>query len=159
MAKQKNFNASEFDNIVDESFAEGYTSEPERPSASGRGAGAAPAQGRPAGAEAPPTESTSRRSGGPALSENERRLRKLIAGDEEELGVLYGSEGRYTCYLSELLQACIDIYAYREGYPKTKVVGILLNQFFPEDLKAEARERIVELAIKDLERKVKDERK
>lgn len=136
MAKKK-----EFDNIVDESFEEGYKSEPEIITNQEK-----------------KQETKEQQSQEPeALSENERLLQKINAGDQETLTNIWEREDRSTYYLTDHHRACIDIMAYEEGMKKNEIVVSALNQYFSEKVKESAKERVISIAIKKLEREIKEE--
>ena len=139
MAKKKDFS-----HVVEESFEEGYRSEPE-------GTASAPEKH-----EAPVEEPVVVEAEN--LSENELLLRKIIAGDEEALESLWGREDRSTYYLTDLHRACVDIVSHEEGIKKNDVIVSALNRFFTEDVKAAAKELVVSRAIKKLEKDIKKEK-
>ena len=136
MAKKK-----DFDNLVDESFQEGYRSEPELPSVN-KDAGANQVEGAPE----------------VQLSEKEIFLRKILAGEPEVLRSIWENEDRYTYYLSDMLRACIEIESYKEGCTKTKVIATALERYFSDEVKVAAQKRAVELKVKKLEREIKEEK-
>lgn len=138
MAKKKTF-----DNIVDESFEEGYKSEPTAPST--------PSQE----SLAEPKSAIEEKE----LTENERLLQRINNGDVETLKSIWDREDRSTYYLTDHHRACIDIMAYEEGMKKNEIVVNALNQYFSEKVKSAAKERVVSMAVKRLEREIKDESK
>ncbi len=137
MAKKK-----EFDNIVDESFEEGYKSEPDTSSLTRQ---------NPPAVENTPEETE-------PLSESELLLRKINAGDVETLQNIWEREDRSTYYLTDHHRACIDIMAYEEGVKKNEIVVTALNQFFSEKTKEAAKDRVVSMAVKKLEREIKEDK-
>ena len=137
MAKKK-----EFDNIVDESFKEGYEREPELVKTE---------QIPEIKQEEPVVEER--------LSEKELLLRKIIAGDEEVLREILGKEDRSTYYITDVHRACIDIMSHEEGVKKGQIVVDALNAYFSNEIKEAAKERVVTMAIKKLEREIKKENK
>lgn len=140
MAKKK-----EFDNIVDESFEEGYQSEPEIRTA-------VDAQTE---VDAPQFEVRDTE----LLSENELRLRRIRAEDPEILNELWNREERSTYYITDLHRACIEIMSHEEGIKKQQVVGDALLAYFSEEVKEAAKERVITLAVKSLEKEIEKENK
>lgn len=141
MAKKK-----EFVNIVEESFNEGYTSEPEMPATTNLDKQESPAVESPV----PPRK---------VLTENEQLLRKIIAGDDATLQRLWGREGRSTYYLTDFLRACIDVKSHEDGMTKNAIVIDALTQYFNSDEKRAAKERVVSMAIKKMEAAIEEEKK
>ena len=139
MAKKK----SEFDNVVEESFNEGYQSEPEVDNNQ---------KAEPQTQEAPPSPESTK-----IFSENELRLRSIVAGEAETLEEIWGKEDRSTYYLTDVHRACIDIIAHEEGIKKNDVVVAALNKYFSDAIKQAAKDRVVTIAIKKLERKIQKE--
>lgn len=139
MAKKKDFSK-----VVEESFEEGYRSEPET------------VVSEPVQQEAPAVEPEVVES--EPLSANELLLRRIIAGDEDELEALWAREDRSTYYLTDLHRACIDIMSHEEGIKKNEVIVSALNRFFPEEVKAAAKELVVSRAIKKLEKDIREEK-
>ena len=140
MARKKNF-----DNIVDESFEEGYRSEPESSSAM-----------PPKSAAKEPKEETPSL---PKLSEKEQLLQKIMSGDEMTLKTIWEREDRSTYYLEDLHRACIDIMAHEEGMKKNEIVVNALNQYFSSQVREAAKDRVVSMAIKKLKREIKEEKR
>lgn len=140
MAKKKDFS-----NIVEESFEEGYRSEPEAVVSE-------PERRQEAPVEEPVTVEPEH------LSENELLLKKINSGDEEALESLWGREDRSTYYLTDLHRACIDIMSHEEGIKKNEVIVSALNRFFPETVRTAAKELIVSRAIKKLEKDIQKEK-
>ncbi len=139
MAKKK----SEFDNVVEESFNEGYQSEPEVDNNQ---------KTEPQTQEAPPSPEPTK-----IFSENELRLRSIVAGEAETLEEIWGKEDRSTYYLTDVHRACIDIIAHEEGIKKNDVVVAALNKYFSDAIKQAAKDRVVTIAIKKLEREIQKE--
>lgn len=140
MAKKK-----DFENIVEESFEEGYKSEPEIKTT--------------VQTQSEPAEQENDNKASVVLSENELRLRKIRAGDPDTLNEIWNREDRSTYYLTDLHRACIDIMSHEEGIKKQQVVGDALLAYFSEEVKEAARERVVTMAIKNLEREIEKENK
>lgn len=136
MAKKK-----EFDNVVEESFNEGYESEPGRPEE-------IVVDSPQVKQEATPLEN---------LSENELLLKRITDGEKETLERIWDKEDRSTYYLTDVHRACIDIMAHEEGIKKNDIVTTALNKFFTEEIKEAAKERVVTMAIKKLKREIKKE--
>lgn len=162
MAKKKNF-----DDIVEQSFNEGYTSEPEIVSEK-----AQPEQRR-----------------GRANSENERELRpeakerffkvldkkgfdealkslnpaekeilarELKSGDEEIVVHLLGFDARSTYYLTDWHRACIDVVSHKKGIKKNEVIVAALEHYIAEEgAGEEAKELVVSRAITKLDQESK----
>ena len=145
MAKKK-----EFDNIVEESFNEGYQSEPDL---------STPNQQEPATPSTNASEPAQTVNENEGLSEKEIMLRKITAGEAETLNKIWGKEDRSTYYLTDLHRACIDIMAHEEGMKKNEIVVNALNNYFTEDIKNAAKERVITMAVKKLEREIKKENK
>lgn len=139
MAKKK----SEFDNVVEESFNEGYQSEPEVDNNQ---------KAETETKEAPPAPEPTK-----IFSENELRLRSIVAGEAETLEEIWGKEDRSTYYLTDVHRACIDIIAHEEGIKKNDVVVAALNKYFSDAIKQAAKDRVVTIAIKKLEREIQKE--
>ncbi len=152
MAKKK-----EFDNIVDESFEEGYKSEP---GAEVDVAGAVAAQ-----EEAPTVEPAMpkltreelksiwvKKDKDRTAEESDVFLRLLAANDPDALSVVIDYEERSTYYLTDVHRACVDILSHQEGLKKNDIVVAALNAYFSEEIKREAEELVVTRAIKKLER-------
>ncbi len=141
MAKKK-----DFENIVEESFKEGYTSEPNKAEEKND--------------ENPQIEVQEPVSQEPEnLSENELLLRSIVAGEKETLEKIWEKEDRSTYYLTDVHRACIDIMAHNEGIKKNDIVTTALNEFFSEEIREAAKDRVVTMAIKKLEREIKKENK
>ena len=144
MAKKKNF-----DNIVDESFNEGYQSEPDNSAVS------------PKADEKEPVTPMERKPAPPApkeMTEKEQLLSNILSGDAETLQSIWGREDRSTYYLTDLHRACIDIMAHEEGVTKNKIVVDALESFFAEKANIPAaKERVLTLAVKKLQREIEDE--
>ena len=141
MAKKK-----EFDNIVEETFYEGYKSEPEYE--------------RKNETNTETETKESEKNNGP--SETELRLRKIIGGDEEVLNEVYiGNNGeltRSTYYFTDVHRACVDIVAHKEGIKKNDVVLAAFDKYFGEKIIKEARELVVSREIKKLEKEIENEK-
>ena len=141
MAKKK-----DFDNIVEESFNEGYQSEPDR----------SPVPQKEEPVEKPAvTESEN-------LSEDELLLRQILSGDRATIGELCASTKRSTYYFTLLELACIDIMAHEEGIKKNDIITTALDRYLKEEygakyeeLKTAAQERVVTMEVKDLKQKIK----
>lgn len=139
MAKKKDFS-----HIVEESFEEGYRSEPEVTTS------------EPEKPEVPVEEPVVAEP--EHLSENELLLRRINAGDEEALEGLWGREDRSTYYLTDLHRACVDIMSHEEGIKKNEVIVSALNRFFPEEVRTAAKDLVVSRAIKKLEKDIQKEK-
>lgn len=144
MAKKKDT----FDNLVDESFDEGYTSEPETVIETNRTA--------PIQSEAPANEAPALQNKRP-LTENEIFLRDILAKKEPALNKVWEKTIRRTVYLSDFLYACVEIESYKQNVPMTRVIETALKLYFNDAIKEEARERSVEMAIKHLREKIEQE--
>lgn len=139
MAKKKDFS-----HIVEESFEEGYRSEPEVTTS------------EPDKPEVPVEEPVVAEP--EHMSENELLLRRINAGDEEALEGLWGREDRSTYYLTDLHRACVDIMSHEEGIKKNEVIVSALNRFFPEEVRTAAKDLVVSRAIKKLEKDIQKEK-
>lgn len=140
MAKKKDFK-----NIVDESFEEGYQSEPVIKTTA------------QTNFEAEEKQEDIKET--KVLSENELRLRRIRAEDPDTLNEIWNREDRSTYYLTDLHRACIDILAHEEGIKKQQVVGEALLAYFSDEVKEAARERVITMAVKNLEREIEKENK
>lgn len=150
MAKKKDFG-----NIVDESFEEGYNSEPEV---------------EVSNADIEQEETPAIEPVLPKLSKQELKqiwekkdkdrtaeesnafLSLLNANDENALSVVIGYEERSTYYLTDVHRACVDILSHEEGLKKNDIIVSALNAYFSDEIKRAAEERVVTMAIKKLER-------
>lgn len=165
MAKKKIF-----DNIVNESFEEGYTSEPEvvtapvpeTPVTATEQEQATPAadviEEQPTEILPEPEAVEPQQAEPEPLSDNELLLQKVLAEDPEVLSSIINHPIRATYYLTDFHLACIDIMAYEDGINKSELVKDALNQYFSEETKAAARARVVSLATKKLKQKIKEEK-
>ncbi len=182
MAKKKTF-----DNIVEESFNDGYNSEPEvevtvkEPTKdeektvpaeetateiveetltppTDEVTETAPEQ---ADEEAPVTEGVEEVVEEPEeeLTESEILLKRLTDGDEELLEELWNKKERATYYLTNIQRACIDIVAREEVLTKNDVVDAAYNSFFSDIIKEAAKEEVVRKTIKTLKRQIAEEKK
>ncbi len=184
MAKKKDFS-----NIVEESFNDGYVSEPEVEVTA-----KAPekVEETPAPAEAPVAEVTEETQEQPTeevieeaptdeapveetpaeeitediveepeeeLTESEILLKRLTDGDEELLNDLWYKQERATYYLTGIQRACIDIMAREEVMSKNAVVNAAYEKFFSDAIKEAAKEEVVRKTIKTLKRQVEEEKK
>lgn len=162
MAKKK-----DFENIVEESFNEGYTSEPEiTPERTQPEAG----RGR--------TSSKSERELSPEAKERFFKVldkkgfdealkslnpaekgilaRELKSGDEEIVAHLLGFDGRSTYYLTDWHRACIDVVSHKKGIKKNEVIVAALERYIAEEgAGEEAKELVVSRAITKLEQEGK----
>lgn len=143
MAKKKEFNG-----VVEESFNEGYNSEPTVEETNP----VVPEEENPVVAEEDNIIEEN-------LSENEILLRKIRAGEAETLEEVLGKEDRSTYYLTDVHRACIDIMSHEEGIKKNQVVVDALNKYFSDELKTAAKERVITMAIKKLEKEIAKENK
>lgn len=139
MAKKKDFSK-----VVEESFEEGYRSEPEVVTP------ITEPQEVPVVEEPAPEPEV--------LTESELLLRKIIAGDEEALQSLWDREDRSTYYLTDLHRACVDVESHEEGKKKNDVITAALNQYFSDEVKEAAKELVVSRAIKKLEKEIQKEK-
>ena len=152
MAKKKDFG-----NIVDESFEEGYKSEP--------GTEVEASDVDVAQEETPAVEPAV-----PKLTKEELKsiwvkkdkdrtaeesdifLRLLAANDPNALSVVIDYEERSTYYLTDVHRACVDILSHQEGLKKNDIIVSALNAYFSDEIKRAAEELVVTRAIKKLER-------
>lgn len=171
MAKKKNF-----DNIVEESFKDGYTSEPDiEVVAKEEKVEETPAPVEEtvevveAAQEQPAEEVTEEIVDEPAeepaeepeeeLTESEILLKRLTDGDEELLEELWNKKERATYYLTNVQRACIDIVAREEVLIKNDVVSAAYDKFFSDAIKEAAKEEVVRKTIKTLKRQIEIEKK
>ena len=167
MAKKKNF-----DNIVEESFKDGYTSEPDiEVVAKEEKVEETPAPVEEtvevveAAQEQPAEEVTEEIVEEPAeepeeeLTEGEILLKRLTDGDEELLEELWNKKERATYYLTNVQRACIDIVAREEVLIKNDVVSAAYDKFFSDAIKEAAKEEVVRKTIKTLKRQIEIEKK
>ena len=160
MAKKK------FEHIVEESFNEGYQSEPE----------IVPAE---VSAQPPQTSDAEIRASSlsektkdeffyvlakkgfdkaiEALTPTEKKtlIRNIEAGDEGILNKILGREDRSTYYLTDLHRACIDVVSHEGGIKKNDVIVTALEQFFTDEVRDTAKELIVSRTLKKLEKEIK----
>lgn len=152
MAKKKDFS-----NIVDESFEEGYNSEPELETPAVEPAAEAEVVAEPVVYDLNEEELKKlweKKGKGCTSEECGIFLNMLLSGNEKARNVVVEYEERSTYYLTDVHRACIDIVSHNEGLKKNEVVVAALNAYFSEEIKSAAREHAVTMAIKKLEREL-----
>lgn len=166
MARKKDFS-----NVVEESFNDGYVSEPDvdvvAKAAEKAEEKTAPAEEpvaevvEEAVEEAPVEESPIEETveePEEELSENELLLKRLTDGDKELLEELWNKKERATYYLTNIQRACIDIVAREEVLTKNDVVDAAYNKFFSDAIKEAAKEEVIRKTIKTLKRAIEIEK-
>ena len=175
MAKKKDFSK-----IVEESFNDGYVSEPEVEVIAKENEKVeepVPVQESPAEEvveviaeetteeapveEAPVEEIAEEPEEEPEeeLTESEILLKRLTEGDEELLNELLYKKERATYYLTNIQRACIDIVAREEVLIKNDVVSAAYDKFFSDAIKEAAKEEVIRKTIKTLKRQIEIEKK
>ena len=140
MAKKKEFNS-----IVEDSFNEGYESEPEVTSC--------PLD------ENKYTETNSPKNPTRVPSENEILLKKILSGDETIINNLLNYTERSTYYLTDLHRACIDVKAREDFTSKQDVVRSALESYFNEKVVAAAKEELIRKKVMELKKIIEKENK
>lgn len=154
MAKKKDFG-----NVVDESFEEGYKSEPgtgeELPVVD---AGQQETPDEPKGPALPKLTMEElkriwvKKDKERTVEESEIFFRLLQANDPDALSVVIDYEERSTYYLTDVHRACVDIMSHEEGLKKNDIVVAALNAYFSAETKRAAEELVVARAIKKMAR-------
>lgn len=156
MAKKKTF-----DNIVSESFEDGYTSEPKIVPGE---EGLKPNKNIPAENQERDLSQEAKKKFfvtldkegfGEAVktlspAEKEILAQKIEAENEEIVARIVGRKDRSTYYLTDLHRACIKIVSYEEDVHKSEVIAAALEKYFSEDVVAAAEELVIANAIEKL---------
>ncbi len=137
MAKKKEFN-----NLVEESFNEGYTSEPEVTAPN-------PSAVHHFDAVAPNTSPQN-------LSENEILLNKILSEDEGVINELLNFSQRSTYYLTELHRECIEVKSREDVVTKQEVVRAALENYFDVETVEAAKRELIRKKIKALNKEIKE---